>query len=61
MAKQSRMKACVDGKPRGLLAHVDFGKAPRDNMTEAIHTTLDRRTDRLADLCRGWIDFLFAT
>ena len=27
MAKQSRMKACIDGKPRGLLAHVDHGKA----------------------------------
>jgi len=27
MAKQSRLKACLDGKPRGLLAHVDFGKA----------------------------------
>ena len=26
MAKQSRRKMNVDGKPRGLLAHVDFGK-----------------------------------
>ena len=27
MAKQSRMKPQVDGKPRGLLSHVDFTKA----------------------------------
>ena len=37
MAKQSRRKMNLDGKPRGLLAHVDFGKDARGSASVKPH------------------------
>ena len=38
---------------------VTLGKAPRDDMVEAVYGTLERHSVGMEQRCRGWIDFLF--